>query len=492
MGIGDAAAAPVSRARIERYLPRSLRVLRHRDFALVQLGNGISSAGTWMQYVGLGWGIRQLTAWPFAVALSLVAQFGPSLVLSPFAGSVADRFDRRKVVIVGSFLMVFPPIAIGVLITMHSQTITWILSLAALGGVAQAMTMPAMTAMVAHIVPEDEIAQAIAGTSVIQNLTRIAGPSLGAVAISAWGLDWAFYLNGLSRLAVVVAWMLVRPVVTRWPSERESFATQTREGIRYARANPQVMQLLLLGVVMSLLVYQSALLPIIARDVLHSGASGFGLLQSASGVGAIIGAVVAGEIITNRRRRLALAGGVLATGLAYADVALSHSLSVSVAGMGLFGLAFFMANTVTQSVLMTATPDAYRGRVMGLFSMVMVGGIPIAALVGGGLGSWFGATKTVGVAAVLVLAYGVWFVASGAVRKIGVAEPVTERADALPPATPQFTPVTPADGRTDHGGAPPHVRLLGAAEALGQVDAASAQEASSRSRVRGATDAPSV
>src|ERR1700728_2148173 len=94
-------------------LPKSLRVLRSRDFALVQLGNGISQIGTWMQYVALAWGIHQLTPWPFAVSLSLVAQFTPSLLLSPVAGSAADRFERRTVVVVGNLVMMAPPIAIG-------------------------------------------------------------------------------------------------------------------------------------------------------------------------------------------------------------------------------------------------------------------------------------------------------------------------------------------------------------------------------------------
>jgi predicted MFS family arabinose efflux permease len=332
--------------------------------------------------------------------------------------------------------MIFPPVAIGVLITTGRETIVSILALAALGGVAQAMTAPAMTAIVPHIVPASEVAEAIAGSSVIQNFTRIIGPSLGAVAINMLGLDWAFYLNGASFLGVVLAWIWVRPVVERQPIRRESFVTQTREGIRYARGDAQVRQLLLLGVVMSLAVFQAALLPIIASDVLHSGASGYGLLQSGSGIGAILGAMIAGEIVTNHRRRVALVCGVLATGVAYGDVALSHSLWISVAGMGLFGLAFFMANTVTQSVLVTATPDAYRGRIMGLFSMVVVGGIPIASLIGGGLGSWFGAPRAVGLGAVMVLTYGVWFLASGAVRKVGVTEPIGEPGPVVLPGEP--------------------------------------------------------
>ncbi|MFI5054404.1 MAG: MFS transporter, partial [Acidimicrobiia bacterium] len=169
-------------------------------------------------------------------------------------------------------------------------------------------------------------------------------------------------------------------------------------------------------------VYHSALLPVIATDVLHSGASGYGLLQSASGVGAILGALIAGEIITDPRRRFALVGGVFVTGTAYAIVAVSRSLMLSLFGLALFGFAFFMANAVSQSVLLTVTPDEYRGRIMGLYSTVVAGGVPIAALIGGTIGSLLGVTQAVGIAALVLFAYGTWFVAGRRYRTIGVHE----------------------------------------------------------------------
>jgi MFS family permease len=413
---------PSTTGRLTRRLPRSLQVLRHRDFAFVQTGNSISQLGTWMQYVALGWGIRELSSWPFAVALSLVAQFGPSLVLSPYAGSVADRFDRRRVVMLGNLLMVIPPIVIGVLVTLGIQTIPSILALAALGGIAQAMTQPAMIAIVPRIVPGDEITQAIASASVLQNLTRIFGPTLGAVAISTLGLDWAFYLNGVSFLAVVAAWAFVHPPPEIKTASGESYSKQIWEGVGYARRHAQMVQLLIYAAVMSLVVYHSALLPVIATDVLHSGASGYGLLQSASGVGAILGALIAGEIITDARRRFALVGGVFVTGTAYAIVAVSRSLPLSLFGLALFGFAFFMANAVSQSVLLTVTSDEYRGRIMGLYSTVVAGGVPIAALIGGTIGSLLGVTQAVGIAALVLFVYGSWFVAGRGYRTVGVHE----------------------------------------------------------------------
>ena len=208
-------------------VPRALRVLRHRDFALVQLGNGISQVGTWGQYVALGWGIRELTNSPFAVALSLVAQFLPSLLIAPFGGTIADRFDRRTIVIAGNIFAAVPAAALGLLVASGNQTIALMLVLAAIGGIATALTQPAMSAIVAHIVPAQELPQAIASMSVVQNLTRIAGPALGALVISAWGLQWAFYLNAASFLAVVAAWAFVRPTTSSYVDDGEPFLAQS-------------------------------------------------------------------------------------------------------------------------------------------------------------------------------------------------------------------------------------------------------------------------
>jgi len=198
-------------------VPRSILVMRHRDFALVQVGNGVSQLGTWGQYVALGWAIRQLSAWPFAVALSLVAQFLPFLVLAPFGGALADRVSRRTVVVVGNIVAVVPSVALGLLVATGNQTIPRLLLLAAAGGVANALSQPAMSAVVGEIVPTAELPEAVASVSVMNNLTRVAGPSLAALVISAWGLQWAFYLNAVSFLAVVVAWVFVR-ADTRRPS----------------------------------------------------------------------------------------------------------------------------------------------------------------------------------------------------------------------------------------------------------------------------------
>jgi MFS family permease len=398
-------------------LPRSILVMRHRDFGLVQLGNGVSQLGTWGQYVALGWAIRELSGWPFAVSLSLVAQFLPFLVLSPVGGALADRLSRRRIVVMGNVLAVPPSIALGVLVATGEQTIPLLLLLAALGGIATAMTQPAMTAVVGEIVPSEELPEAVASISIITNLTRVLGPSLAAVVISSLGLQWAFYVNAASFLAVVVAWGFVR-TVTRDHESHEPLRRQLSLGLQFARRDRQIGFLLLVTFVTTFVVYHAALMPVIVTDLLHEGSSGYALIQTTTGIGAIFGAIVAGEFLSDRRRRIAIAVALGAIATMYVVISASRELAITALALAGFGFAYFVLSTVTQGLLIAGSPDAFRGRVMGLYTMMTAGGVPIAALIGGAIGSIFGPGEAVGIAAVVMFGFLAWVLATRRLRVV--------------------------------------------------------------------------
>jgi MFS family permease len=400
---------------VKSRIPRSILVMRHRDFALVQLGNGVSQLGTWGQYVALGWAIRQLSAWPFAVALSLVAQFLPFLLLAPFGGALADRMSRRTVVVVGNVLAVPPAVALGLLVATGNQTIPLLLGLAAAGGVATALSQPAMTAVVGEIVPAAELPEAVASMSVMANLMRVLGPSLAALVISAWGLQWAFYLNGFSFFAVVLAWAFVHTDTRRHPTH-ERLRTQIVLGMRFARRDAQIGFLLLVTFFTTFVVYHAALLPIIVTDLLHEGASGFALLTTSTGVGAIVGALVAGEFITDQRRRFGIAASIACIAAMYLVISTSTTLFVTALALAGFGCAYFVLSTVVQGLLLAVSPDAFRGRVMGLYTMLTAGGVPVAALIGGALGSVLGPGEAVAVAAVAMFLFLAWILTTRRLR----------------------------------------------------------------------------
>jgi MFS family permease len=398
-------------------LPRSIQVLRHRDFALVQVGNGVSQLGTWGQYVALGWAIRQLSGWPFAVSLSLVAQFLPFLLLSPVGGALADRMSRRRIVVLGNVVAVPPSIALGVMVATGNQTIALLLALAALGGIATALTQPAMTAVVGEIVPEDELPEAVASMSIVNNLTRVLGPSLAALVISAWGLQWAFYLNAASFFAVVVAWVFVRTVMH--PHETyEPIRRQLRLGLQFARRDHQIGFLLLVTFVTTFVVYHAALMPVIVTDLLHEGSSGYALLQTTTGIGAIFGAIVAGEFLSDRRRRIAIGVSLGLIASMYVLISTSREIALTALALAGFGFSFFVLSTVIQGLLIAGSPDAFRGRVMGLYTMMTAGGVPIAALIGGSIGSIVGPGGAVGIAAVVMFSFLAWVLVTRRLRVV--------------------------------------------------------------------------
>jgi MFS family permease len=408
-------------------------VLRHRDFALVQVGNGVSNLGTWMQYVGLGWAMRSLTDSTFLLGLTFATQFGPALLLSPVSGSVADRFDRRHTTMIGNAAMALPPLVTSALLATHHITVLRLLLLTTFGGVLQAMTFPASVAVVPELVPDIEVPQAVSFTSASGNLARIVGPSIGGLAIRLGGVSWAFALNGFSFLAVVVAWLFVHPAVTRAPAHgREPFLRNLEEGLRYARGHAGLRRLLLLNAVMSLFVFHAPLMPVFARDVLHGGVSTYSVLTTATGVGAVLGACVAGELMTDHRRRWAIGFGAVLSSGALVAFSASRALALSTACLIAFGIGYFLLAATTTTVVMLVVEDAYRGRLMGLLQMATTGGVPIAGLLGGALGNALGAPGTVALGSSLMLAYSLWFVASRGLRFV-----VTEsRAEATAaPAT---------------------------------------------------------
>lgn len=403
-------------------LPASLRVLRHRNFRRVAIGTFVSSLGTWSSMVGIGWAARNITDSPQAITLAFAAQFLPNLLFAPFGGLLADRVDRRRLMIVGSIVMAVPPAAIGLLLSADLLTLQLLMALAFSSGVAASFTMPAGQALVPRLVPEGEVQLAISLTSALMNSSRLVGSALAGVIISTFGTPMAFYWNAVSFMAVVLAWTLVRIAAPPATQDTESFFLRLAGGLRYARRVPTVRNLLLLNIVMALLIMQAPLLPVLVKDVLHADVSTYALLQMGTGVGAVTGALVAGQWTTDDRRRRVISIGMLINAAAVIGIAFSRWVPVSVALQAVFGVGFFTTSTITQSMIMVSTEDAYRGRVMALHTMALAGMLPFNAVLAGFLASHFGTVSTIGGAGVLLVVYALWFTAVR-LPGIGVDEP---------------------------------------------------------------------
>lgn len=403
-------------------------MLRHRQLSLVVLGNLVSQLGTWSQYVGVGWAANRLSDSTIVLGIAFAAPWTASLFLSPIAGVLADRYDRRMQVIAGNVAMAVPPLVLGLMLQRGTATVAWLVALVFAGGMAQAMTQPASMALVPELVPDDEVQQAIALNSGLLNVTRIVGPGIGGFAISTWGIDWAFHLNAISFAGVVLAWLFVR--VPPLPAQiAEGFVDRLRGGITYARSNVAVGRLILLAAVMGFFVMHAPLMPIFAEEVLDGDAGTYSLLSAAPGLGAFVGALVVGEIVTGRGRRRAATACALAMGVTLLGFAASRSVGLSVALLVCFGVAFFAINTLTTTVVTTATSPEYRGRVLGLLGTANLGLIPVNSVVAGLLAAWIGPTWTVAMASSGFALFATWFVVTG---RMGAMEAVGE-VSAVPP-----------------------------------------------------------
>jgi MFS family permease len=232
--------------RAARERNRPLRALRYRDFRLIAVGNMVSQLGFWGQYVAVGWAARTLTESDFLVTVAFAAQWLPALLLSPIAGVLADRHDRRKIVLYGNIAMVLPPATIGVLIQTERITLLWLVILVIVGGAGQAFTQPAASAYVPALVPPEDLHSAVALNSGMSNSTRVLGPTVAGSIIAAGGVAWGFHINAISFLAVAGACAFVHARPPLPPRTEVSMLGELRVGMRYARQNRAVARLLLL------------------------------------------------------------------------------------------------------------------------------------------------------------------------------------------------------------------------------------------------------
>jgi MFS family permease len=366
--------------------------LAHRNFRLFLFGQTVSLTGTWMQSIAQGWLVLQLTNSPFYVGLvSALGSIGV-LLFTLYAGVVADRTDKRRVVIITQSLLMLQAFALAALVATGKVTVESVMALAAFLGIVNAFDIPTRQSFLVEMVGKEDLMNAIALNSSMFNATRVFGPALAGVLIGSAGMVWCFFLNGVSYLAVIASLIAMR-LTPHIPSPTQSSAWQGfREVLTYLRSDRRVSTLVVLTGLFSVFGFPFlVLMPVVARDVLHARAAGYGALTAAVGVGALLGAL--GIAVLSRRipkgRTLVLGG--TSFGFALALFAASRSFPLSLVILALAGCAMILNNALTNTMLQTLVPDELRGRVMGFYSFVFVGLAPFGALQAGLLAEHYGA-----------------------------------------------------------------------------------------------------
>lgn len=387
-----------------------LRALQHRNYRLFFTGQLISLSGTWMQSVAQAWLVYRLT--DSAALLGLVGFAGqfPVFLLSALGGTVADRRNRRHLLIVTqscSMLLAFTLAGL----TLSGLVQVWhIFLLAALLGMVNAFDIPGRQSFVIEMVGRQDLLNAIALNSSMINGARIVGPALAGVLVGAVGEGWCFLLNGVSYLAAITALARMRLAPRPKTPHHGSALAHIAEGFRFAwQAEPIRALLLLIGLVSLTGLPYMVLMPVFAGKILHGGPEGLGLLMSAAGSGALTGALT----LASRRgvRGLGRWVAFAAAGFGLGLLAFSLSRIFWLSAVLLVPVGFFMmvqmasSNTLIQSMV----PDRLRGRVMALYSMMLMGMAPFGALQAGMVAQHLGAPAALGLGGAISVLGAIWF-----------------------------------------------------------------------------------
>jgi MFS family permease len=413
-----------------------LRALRHRDFRLYFFGQLVSLIGTWMQAVAQGWLMHRLTNSAFMLGLLSFAQFAPVLPLALFAGVLADRTERRTMLLWTQSLMLAQAVALATVVSTGVVKPWMVIALACVHGLVNTFDLPARQTFVVDMTGKDDLPNGIALNSAAFNTARILGPAVAGVLVATVGEAGCFWLNALSFGAVIAGLLLMRrdatggaPAATREP--QASSAARLREGLAYAWSTPSIRQLLVLLAICSGLGYQyTVLLPVYAKDVLHADARVYGWLFSAFGVGSLLAA--ARMAVTRERWALRrhLLFGLVAAGLGLAGFAWTRSLPLMAGCAALAGFGLILYVSSTNTIIQLTVEDRYRGRVMSLYTLFFVGPAPFGALIAGAVAQRFGAPVATSLCAVVLLGGALWV--SVRLREIAARE-AAERADVAEP-----------------------------------------------------------
>jgi MFS family permease len=391
---------------------RGARAFRHRNYRLFFGGQAVSLVGTWMQQVAQGWLVLQLTHDPLWLGIVSVAQFGPVLIFGLFGGVIADQLPKRKTLIVTQTVAMLLAFALFALTATGVVQVWHVMVLAALLGVSNAIDMPTRQSFAVEMVGREDVANAVGLNSALFNTSRVLGPAAAGLMIGAFGTSIAFLLNGISFIAVIAAYLAMRdselrpvPPIAR-PRSAGEVMESLAEGARFVRSTPIVLlSVTIVGLVATFGMNFQILVPPLADSILHVGASGYGFLMAASGIGSTVAALWVA--FSRRPNPTVIATGAIALGLGSVVLALSTTFPLSllamvIAGAGGIGMAV-TANTTIQ----LAVPDQLRGRVMSVYTTVFAGSVPAGGLLMGAIASAWGVPPSLLVGAILSLASGV-------------------------------------------------------------------------------------
>jgi MFS family permease len=382
-----------------------LRSLRHRNYRLFFIGQGLSLVGTWMQSVAMSWLVYRMTNSPFFLGVIAFAGQVPTFAIAPLAGVMADRLSKRRIVIGTQICSMIQAIILAVLVYTGHAAIWHLVVLSIVLGLINGFDIPTRQAFVHELVdvPED-LPNAIALNSFIFNGARLVGPSIAGLVIYAAGEGPCFLLNAVSYLAVLVALLMMRIGKKQTPSDSGHMPGGLKEGVVYAWRFVPIRLMLLLLCYMSLFgLSYAVLMPVFAKDILGGGPRTLGFLLAAVGIGALIGALYLASRKSIRGLGRVIVIGILAFGVGVIAFSFSTWLWLSLVLVPLAGFGIMVQMASINTLLQTLVDDDKRGRVMSLYTMSFIGMAPFGSLISGWAATHIGAPNTLRISGALCI-----------------------------------------------------------------------------------------
>jgi len=388
---------------------RLFKAFHYRDFRLMWIGACTSSIGTWMQIVAQGWLIYRLSHSAFLLALDQFLGGIPIFLFTLIGGVVADRIERRKVLLASQYVQMASAAILTVLVATGLVHVWHILCLSFVSGFAQAFGGPAYSALIPTLVERDDMPNAIALNSIQFNLAVTIGPALAGQALAKLGETWCFGLNALSFLAPIISLLAIR---TRFlpASTTESIFTSLKAGIKFVRKMGSMEALIVLAFCMTALsMPMRTYIPVFVKDIFHRGPETYGNLLSLMGIGSIVGSLtVAGMGNIRHKGRFAITM-LMCLGAAIAAFSLSRLLPFSYAMLVLVGASMMAVFATVTSLVQLITTNEMRGRVMSVYNCAFRGGMPMGNLVSGWLVPVFTAPRVLSVNGLLLVLMALYF-----------------------------------------------------------------------------------
>jgi len=350
---------------------------RSRKFSLYWIGHLISIAGSQMQLWALYWHLRTLSDQPMVISGIGLVRFLPVILLSLVAGVAADRFNRRKMAIITQLALGLVAMLLGLTTAFSVVSLWMIFGLMALQSVAVAFDGPARQALIPSLVPRDNLANAYSLTSIASKVGGILGPAICGVVIAFWGLQWAYWLNAISYLAVIAALIAmgdIRSEIERKTFELRGTFREIREGIDFIKNSPIIFSVMILDFFGTFFSSANTLLPFVAKDILHVGPIQYGWLSSAQAIGTLSIGLYLSQRTKLLRQGMLISISVAMFGLATILFGLSTTFCLTMLALILVGFFDGLSSIIRNTVRQLLTPDEMRGRMMSITQIFFKGG----------------------------------------------------------------------------------------------------------------------